>query len=86
MLYIFAAVAILYCQDSVYRLSAVISTALATITLHQVCGSVKKTAHEPPEETPEEAELRSKVQKIREDLFAESMSEANEPTTESTES
>lgn len=76
MLYFFAAITIIYCQDSVYRLNSIISVVFAIVTLHQICGTVEK----PKEETPEELELRRKVQKIREDLFNE-MNEGNQPTT-----
>lgn len=69
LLYFVAAIVIIYCQDSVYRLSAIISIVFAIITIHQVCGKVEV----PAEETPAEKELRQKVQKIREGLFAESM-------------
>lgn len=60
---------IIYCQESVYRLNAIISTVFAVITLHQVCGSDNK----PPVEIETETEinLRHKVQKIREFLIAE---------------
>ncbi|XP_037028365.1 GPI inositol-deacylase [Bradysia coprophila] len=69
VLYFVAAIVIIYCQDSVYRINAIISIVFAIITLHQVCGKVDA----PVEETPAEKELREKVQKIREGLFAESM-------------
>ncbi|KAJ6637478.1 GPI inositol-deacylase, partial [Pseudolycoriella hygida] len=69
VLYFFAAIAIIYCNESIYRLNSIISTVFAVITLHQICGRAEK----PKEETPEELELRRKVQKIREGLFAEAM-------------
>lgn len=69
VLYFFAAIAIIYCQDSIYRLNSVISIVFAIITLHQMLGK----DDEPKEETPEELELRRKVQNIRERLIAESM-------------
>lgn len=59
----------MYCQDSVYRLNAIISIVFAIITLHQICGKVEAVV----EETPAERDLREKVQRIREGLFAEAM-------------
>lgn len=80
-MYFFAAVAIIYCQDSVYRLNAIISIVFAVITLHQICGKVDT----PPEESPEELELRRKIQRIREGLFAETMQDGTETMPDGTE-
>lgn len=74
VLYFFAALAIIYCQDSIYRLNSIISIVFAIITLHQMCGTVEK----PKEESPEELELRRKIQKIREGLFTDTMEDGTE--------
>lgn len=81
VLYFFAAIAIIYCQDSIYRLNSIISIVFAIITIHQVCGTVDK----PKEETPEELELSRKIQRIREGLFADPMEDGMETMNTETE-
>lgn len=62
ILYILAAICIIYCQDSVYRLNAVISTAFVFIALHQIFAPKIKEANS---EDDGDDELRDRIEKMK---------------------
>lgn len=65
-LYALSAISVLYCQNSVYRLNAFIPPVFVTIALHQIFG--RKTSKYISLETPEQIELREKIEKIKQSL------------------
>ena len=64
VLYILAAISVLYCQDSVYRLNGIISTIMVVISVHQIVAPKMRPACLMPL-TPEEAEAKERMDKFR---------------------
>lgn len=62
-LYIGAALSILYCQNSVYRLNGILPSVFCIIALHQLFG-MKNTYITPPE-TPEQIKIRENIDKLK---------------------
>lgn len=62
-LYIGAALSILYCQNSVYRLNGILPIMFAIIALHQLFGM--KNKYITPPETPEQLKIRENIDKLK---------------------
>lgn len=68
LFYMLAVICVLYCQESIYRLNAVIPVMFMAVALHQLLMPTFK----PPAVatmTPEELELSEKVQKLKKTLL-----------------
>lgn len=66
--YVMAIIAVLYCQDSLYRLNAIISSMFIIIALQQLFMPKLLVKNEPKEENPIDTDLLDKVRRLREDM------------------
>lgn len=62
-LYIGAALSILYCQNSVFRLNGILPSMFCIIALHQLLGL--KNTYTPPPETAEQIKIRENIEKLK---------------------
>lgn len=76
--YVMAIIAVLYCQDSLYRLNAIISSMLIIIALQQLFMPKLLVKNEPKEENVIDIDLLERVRRLREDM---STSEIKAPPT-----
>lgn len=63
ILYMCAAICVVYCQDSIYRLTAVIPTVFVLVTLHQIFSSVKKD--DSCDMDQEELEMKNRIERMK---------------------
>lgn len=63
--YILAAICVLYCQDSIYRLNSIISTVFMFVALHQIITPIIPVI---PSKSPEEVEMSNRIEKLKEEL------------------
>ncbi|XP_055304147.1 GPI inositol-deacylase isoform X2 [Sitodiplosis mosellana] len=66
--YVMAIIAVLYCQDSLYRLNAIISSMFIIIALQQLFMPKLLAKNEPKEENVIDADLLDRVRRLREDM------------------
>lgn len=66
--YVMAIIAVLYCQDSLYRLNAIISSMLIIIALQQLFMPKLLVKNEPKEENVIDTDLLERVRRLREDM------------------
>lgn len=66
--YVMAMIAVLYCQDSLYRLNAIISSVLFIIALQQLFMPKLLVKNEPKEENVIDTDLLDRVRRLREDM------------------
>lgn len=63
-----AIIAVLYCQDSLYRLNAIISSMFIIIALQQLFMPKLLVKNEPKEENVIDTDLLDRVRRLREDM------------------
>lgn len=63
-----AIIAVLYCQDSLYRLNAIISSMLIIIALQQLFMPKLLAKNEPKEENVIDTDLLERVRRLRDDM------------------
>lgn len=63
-----AIIAVLYCQDSLYRLNAIISSMFIIIALQQTFMPKLLVKNEPKEENVIDTDLLERVRRLREDM------------------
>lgn len=66
--YVMAIIAVIYCQDSVYRLNAIISSMLIIIALQQLFMPKLLVKNEPKEVNVIDTDLLDRVRRLREDM------------------
>lgn len=66
--YVMAIIAVLYCQDSLYRLNAIISSMLIIIALQQLFMPKLLMKNEPKKENVIDTDLLERVRRLREDM------------------
>lgn len=66
--YVMAIIAVLYCQDSLYRLNAIISSMFIIIGLQQLFMPKLLVKNEPKEENVIDTDLLERVRRLREDM------------------
>lgn len=66
--YVMAIIAVLYCQDSLYRLNAIISSMFIIIALQQLFMPKLLVKNEPKEENVIDTDLLDRVRRLREDM------------------
>lgn len=66
--YVMAIIAVLYCQDSLYRLNAIISSMFIIIALQQLFMPKLLVKNEPKEENVIDTDLLERVRRLREDM------------------
>lgn len=66
--YVMAIIAVLYCQDSLYRLNAIISSMLIILALQQLFMPKLLVKNEPKEENVIDTDLLERVRRLREDM------------------
>lgn len=66
--YVMAIIAVLYCQDSLYRLNAIISSMLIIIALQQLFMPKLLVKNEPKEESVIDTDLLERIRRLREDM------------------
>lgn len=76
-----AIISVLYCQDSLYRLNAIISSMFIVIALQQVFMPKLKAKNEVPVETNIDIDLLERVRRLREDMVVSEL----KPSTETNE-
>lgn len=77
-----ATISIIYCQDSIYRLSAIISSMFIVIALQQI-GMPKITTREDIIENntaTEDVDLMDRVRRLREDIVTSELEKVPSPT------
>lgn len=63
-----AIIAVIYCQDSLYRLNAIISSMLIIMALQQLFMPKLLVKNEPKEENVIDTDLLDRVRRLREDM------------------
>lgn len=66
--YVMAIIAVLYCQDSLYRLNAIISSMFIIIALQQLFMPKLLVKNEPKEVNVIDTDLLERVRRLREDM------------------
>lgn len=66
--YVMAIIAVLYCQDSLYRLNAIISSMFIIIGLQQLFMPKLLVKNEPKDENVIDTDLLERVRRLREDM------------------
>lgn len=66
--YVMAIIAVLYCQDSLYRLNAIISSMFIIIALQQLFMPKLLAKNEPKVENVIDTDLLERVRRLREDM------------------
>ncbi|XP_031625609.1 GPI inositol-deacylase [Contarinia nasturtii] len=66
--YVMAIIAVLYCQDSLYRLNAIISSMFIIIALQQLFMPKLLVKNEPKDENVIDVDLLERVRRLREDM------------------
>lgn len=66
--YVMAIIAVLYCQDSLYRLNAIISSMFIIIALQQLFMPKLLAKNEPKVENVIDTDLLDRVRRLREDM------------------
>lgn len=84
LFYLMAAICVIYCQDSIYRLSAIISSMFVVIALQQAFMPKMPEKKEKPIETGIDRDLLERVRRLREDMAASELEDA--PPEKGTES
>lgn len=79
-----AAICVIYCQDSIYRLSAIISSMFVVLALQQAFMPKMPEKKERPTETGIDIDLMERVRRLREDMAASELNDA--PNGQKTES
>lgn len=67
--YVMAIIAVLYCQDSLYRLNAMISSMFIIIALQQLFMPKLLAKNEPKEVNVIDTDLLDRVRRLREDMI-----------------
>lgn len=66
--YMMAIICVLYCQDSLYRLNAIIASIFVIIALQQFFMPKMLVKNEPKEENVIDTDLLDRVRRLREDM------------------
>lgn len=66
--YMMAIICVLYCQDSLYRLNAIIASVFVIIALQQFFMPKMLVKNEPKEENVIDTDLLDRVRRLREDM------------------
>lgn len=66
--YMMAIICVLYCQDSLYRLNAIIASIFVIIALQQFFMPKKLVKNEPKVENAIDTDLLDRVRRLREDM------------------
>lgn len=66
--YVMAIIAVLYCQDSLYRLNAIISSMFIIIALQQLFMPKLLVKNEPKEVNVIDTDLLERVRRLRDDM------------------
>lgn len=66
--YVMAIIAVIYCQDSLYRLNAIISSMFIIMALQQLFMPKLLVKNEPKEENVIDTDLLDRVRRLREDM------------------
>lgn len=66
--YVMAMICVLYCQDSLYRLNAIIASMFIVIALQQFFMPKMLVRNEPKEENVIDTDLLDRVRRLREDM------------------
>lgn len=84
LFYLMAAICVIYCQDSIYRLSAIISSMFVVIALQQAFMPKMPEKKERIDETGIDLDLLDRVRRLREDMATAELKDA--PPDKKTES
>lgn len=68
--YVMAIICILYCQDSLYRLNAIIASMFIIIALQQLFMPKMLVKNEPKDDNIIDTDLLDRVRRLREDMAA----------------
>lgn len=81
-----AVICVLYCQDSLYRLNAIIASMLIIFALQQLFMPKLLVKNVPKEENGIDTDLLERVRRLREDMVASEVKAPPTPTKETPKS